>query len=68
MTTPSLHTVRLYIARDGFRWHRKAANGRIVSESGEAYTTKGAALEGLSMSNRDTDNYTFIDDTEEPQP
>lgn len=61
MAEPNLHTVELY--RDTqqlWRWRRKAGNGEIIS-SGEAYTTKGAALDGLSLANSDTDRYRFVD-------
>jgi uncharacterized protein YegP (UPF0339 family) len=30
--------VDIYCAGDGWRWHVRAKNGRIVAESGEAYT------------------------------
>jgi len=30
----------VYQARDGWRWRLVAANGRIIAESGEAYTRK----------------------------
>lgn len=33
----------IYEAEDGFRWHLKAGNGRIVAESGEAYQTEKKA-------------------------
>ena len=29
--------IRLYKAKDGWRWRAVAGNGRIVAESGEAY-------------------------------
>lgn len=35
MTTPKLI---VYEARDGWRWRLKATNGRIIADSGEAYT------------------------------
>ncbi|WP_432793665.1 YegP family protein [Rhodococcus ruber] len=60
------HTVRLYRDVAGqFRWQRRARNGRVISDSGEGYTTKGAALDGLYLANRDSDHYQFTDDTEE---
>ncbi len=31
--------VTVYEAADGFRWNRKAPNGEIVSESGEAFAS-----------------------------
>lgn len=36
--------VGIYPAADGFRWHRLAPNGRIVAESGEAYSRRPDAL------------------------
>jgi len=30
--------VRITKAKDGWRWHMRTRNGRIVAESGEAYT------------------------------
>lgn len=45
MTTP--HQIdeprvvfEIYKARDGWRWRAKARNGRIIAESGEAYTRR----------------------------
>jgi len=34
----------VYRARDGWRWHLRARNGRIVAESGEAYTRKSDCI------------------------
>ena len=36
--------ITVYRAKDGWRWHAKADNGRIVSESGEAYDDKSYAI------------------------
>jgi len=36
-------TFRIYRARDGWRWRAVRANGRIVADSGEAYTRKAGA-------------------------
>ncbi|CDZ92271.1 DUF1508 domain-containing protein [Rhodococcus ruber] len=61
-----MHTVELYRDKTGeYRWRRFAANGRVISDSAEGYTTKGAALDGLYLANRDSDHYQFVDDTEE---
>ena len=30
----------VYWAKDGWRWRLKARNGRIVADSGEAYTSR----------------------------
>lgn len=35
-------------AKDGWRWRLKAANGRIVAESGEAYTRRSSALRAIT--------------------
>lgn len=36
-------SVSVYRAADGWRWRRRAANGKIVAESGEGYGDKGHA-------------------------
>lgn len=36
----------IYKAKDGWRWRLKARNGKIVADSGEAYTRKTAAERG----------------------
>jgi len=35
MTTTTIET---YKAKDGYRWRARAENGRILADSGEAYT------------------------------
>lgn len=35
--------VRVYPAKDGWRWHLRSRNGRIVAESGEAYSSRRGA-------------------------
>jgi uncharacterized protein YegP (UPF0339 family) len=35
-----VHLLEVYEARDGWRWRLWARNGRLVAESGEAYTSK----------------------------
>jgi uncharacterized protein YegP (UPF0339 family) len=37
--------ITVYRAIDGWRWRAEAANGEIVSESGEAYENKSYAME-----------------------
>lgn len=32
--------VEIYQAKDGWRWRAVASNGRIMADSGEAYTRK----------------------------
>ena len=41
--------VVLWRSRDGWRWRIKAANGRIVGESGEAYGELRKAIAGLAV-------------------
>ena len=36
-------TFRIYRSRDGWRWRAVRANGRIMADSGEAYTRKVGA-------------------------
>ena len=36
--------VIVFCSKDGWRWHAKAENGEIVSESGEAYRNKSFAI------------------------
>jgi uncharacterized protein YegP (UPF0339 family) len=40
-----VHTTRfdIYEAKDGWRWRIIATNGKIIAESGEAYSTKSNA-------------------------
>ena len=45
--------VEVWHATDGWRWHRKAANHEIVSESGEAFTAHAYALESATTLNPD---------------
>jgi uncharacterized protein YegP (UPF0339 family) len=35
----------IYEAEDGYRWRARAANGEVISESGEAYENKSYATE-----------------------
>jgi len=37
------YTITVYKAADGWRWRMKAATGRTVADSGEAYATKRGA-------------------------
>lgn len=36
----------VYEAKDGWRWRMVSSNGKIVAESGEAYTSKTKAKQG----------------------
>ena len=39
--------VHVYEANDGWRWRLIASNGRIMADSGEAYTSKSSAVRAL---------------------
>ena len=39
-------TLEIWHAKDGWRWRLKARNGKIVAESGEAYTRRYGAWLG----------------------
>lgn len=38
--------VHVYKADDGWRWRLRASNGRIIADSGEAYTNRSKAIDG----------------------
>lgn len=42
-----MNAVETYRAKDGYRWRLKAENGKIIAESGEAYTEANDAREGF---------------------
>lgn len=37
----------------GFRWRLKSANGQVIATSGESYTTKDSAKNGIEAVQRD---------------
>lgn len=37
------HILSIYKARDGYRWRLVARNGRLIADSGEAYSRKADA-------------------------
>jgi uncharacterized protein YegP (UPF0339 family) len=37
-------TIRVYQSADGWRWRMVAPNGRVIADSGEAYSRRGNAL------------------------
>lgn len=39
----------LYQAADGWRWHLKSDNGRIIADSGEAYAERSDAEHGIEL-------------------
>lgn len=63
MTTPRKHTLELYRARDGWRWRRRASNGRVVSDSGEGYVDRRDAIHGMKISNTDWENCRLVYNT-----
>lgn len=40
---------KIYKAKDGWRWALKAKNGRIIADSGEAFTRKETALASVQI-------------------
>ncbi len=47
-------TVEVFKSADGdWWWHRKAANGEIVSDSGEGYERPGYAVHAALRANKD---------------
>jgi hypothetical protein len=44
-----------------WRWHRKAANGRIISDSGEGYIRRSDVLDAVYRSNGDNEYDLHID-------
>lgn len=42
----STDRVVVYQAPDGWRWHYQASNGRILADSGQAYSRKVDAIRG----------------------
>jgi uncharacterized protein YegP (UPF0339 family) len=37
-----------YKAKDGWRWHLSAANGCVLADSGEAYSSRSACLRAIA--------------------
>lgn len=58
--TDKLDTVTVYAAEDGWRWRRKAPNGEIVSDSGEAYVSQSNARRAARAVNGSGVNYVFV--------
>lgn len=38
---------QIYRARDGWRWRLWSSNGRIIADSGEAYTSHSGAISAV---------------------
>ena len=49
--------VKFYKAKDGWRWRGRTPNGRLVMESGEAYTRRYDAKKAAYALSRMTLNY-----------
>jgi uncharacterized protein YegP (UPF0339 family) len=64
----------LYEAEDGFRWQLRAGNGRIVAESGEAYTTERKAQDAFTKvfdsqyTLQDEEGNELLTDGKQPEP
>lgn len=50
-------------ANGEFRWRRKSGNSRIISTSGEGYTTKVNMWNGLRLANADWEGVEIDDQT-----
>ena len=55
------YKVQFYKATDGWRWRLKSGNGRIVAESGEAYTNHSKCVDGWYRVRRNTQTAVVID-------
>jgi uncharacterized protein len=54
----------LYKSSNGeFRWRLKSGNGQIIATSGEGYTSKGGAQNGIDAVKRDAATATTDDQT-----
>jgi uncharacterized protein YegP (UPF0339 family) len=51
--------VTIWLAADGWRWRRRAANNRIISESGEAYARARDAMRAARRANPDLPAHAF---------
>ena len=47
MARRSTLRIRVYRAKDGWRWRMTAGNSRIVADGGEAYTRRGDAARAV---------------------
>ncbi len=36
-------------SRNEYRWHLKAANGKVIADSGEGYSSKQACKDGIEL-------------------
>ncbi|WP_228044883.1 DUF1508 domain-containing protein [Rhodococcus pyridinivorans] len=51
---PGAHTITLYRDRRGeYRWRRRAANGRVISDSAEGYKRRADNEHGMKIANVD---------------
>lgn len=61
------HTMRVYVAADGWRWRLIAKNGKAVADSGEAYKRKRSAVDA-AMSLVSAVIRLDVQDTPTPKP
>lgn len=40
--------IKPYKAKDGWRWRARTKNGKIIAESGEAYSSKAGAFDAAN--------------------
>lgn len=52
----------IYKAKDGWRWHLRARNGRIIAESGEAYRAKSQCYKMIYRLTQITDSIPVVFD------
>lgn len=54
------YKLHVYRAADGWRWRMKSGNGRIVAESGEAYTNRSKCIDGFNRVQRNITKTTWV--------
>jgi uncharacterized protein YegP (UPF0339 family) len=64
--TARRNRITIYQARDGHRWRLRATNGRIVAESGEAYSTRNKAARAAHALAGFTADAVIVFDDKEP--
>ncbi len=57
-----MYKTHIYEAADGWRWHTKAGNGKIVADSGEAYSTKANAKRAWRRFRREAFRIILVED------
>jgi uncharacterized protein YegP (UPF0339 family) len=54
------YKLHVYRAKDGWRWQMTAGNGKIVAESGEAYTNRSKCIAGFTRVQRNITKTTWV--------